>query len=211
MSQLKLYGRINSVNVLKVVFLLDELEIPFESIPAGGEHGILNEPFFLKLNPFGKVPTIHDVENDYALWESSAILRYLALSRAPAGSSLYPDDPKIRGNIEKWLDFQLGVLVQPITTVFWTYVRLPEEKRDYAAAAKAQEEAEKIWAVVDAEIGDKGYLVTEELTLADVAFAPFVHRWLNLPIERKVWKNVERWYGNLKGHKGAKRVFGPLV
>ncbi len=73
---LKVWGRRNSFNVQKVLWLIGELGLAHEHIPAGGDFGRLDEPSFRALNPHGRVPVIED--GDLAVWESHAILRYLA-------------------------------------------------------------------------------------------------------------------------------------
>lgn len=73
---LKIWGRHNSFNVQKVMWLIGELAIPHEHIPAGGNFGGLDAPEFKAMNPHGRIPVIKD--NETVVWESHAILRYLA-------------------------------------------------------------------------------------------------------------------------------------
>ena len=73
---LKLWGRVNSINVQKVLWTLNELQVPYERVDAGMAFGIVNEPFYKKMNPNSRVPTIDD--DGFILWESNAIVRYLA-------------------------------------------------------------------------------------------------------------------------------------
>lgn len=201
---LKIWGRTTSSNVMKVLWLCEELGIPYERVDAGGEFGKTTEPFYLAMNPNSRVPTIED--GDYSLWESNSILRYLVATRAP-GSKLHPTDPKQRGDVERWMDWQLASLSGPMTPLFFTYVRIPEAKRDYAAANKARDEAASLWRMVDARIGAKNYVAADHLTLADITLAPYIHRWFAMPIERPSMPSLERWYATIKGHTGcAKHV-----
>ncbi|MEM8704087.1 MAG: glutathione S-transferase N-terminal domain-containing protein, partial [Pseudomonadota bacterium] len=73
---LKVWGRRNSSNVQKVMWLIGELGLAHEHIPAGGSFGLTDTPEFLAMNPHGRVPVIDD--NGTVIWESQAILRYLA-------------------------------------------------------------------------------------------------------------------------------------
>ncbi|TCS17404.1 glutathione S-transferase N-terminal domain-containing protein [Caulobacter sp. BK020] len=73
---LKLWGRRSSANVQKVLWLIGELDLPHDLIPAGGGFGGLDDPAFRAMNPHGKVPVIAD--GAVVVWESHAILRYLA-------------------------------------------------------------------------------------------------------------------------------------
>ncbi len=77
----KLWGRKNSSNVMKVIWLLEELQLPYERIDVGGPFGRTHDPDYLAMNPNSVVPTLEE-ENGFTLWESNAILRYLASSHA---------------------------------------------------------------------------------------------------------------------------------
>jgi glutathione S-transferase len=205
---LKIWGRTSSSNVMKVLWLCEELGIPYVREDAGGEFGKTTEPFYLAMNPNSRVPTIED--DGYSLWESNSILRYLVATRAP-GHAIHPTDAKQRGNVERWMDWQLASLNGPVGTIFLGLVRTPEAKRDHSAIAKARDEAESLWRTVDAQIGAKKYLAADHLTLADIVLAPYVHRWFQLPIQRAALANLARWYETLRDHAGcAKHVFVPM-
>jgi glutathione S-transferase len=207
---LRIWGRANSSNVMKVLWACEELGIPFERIDAGGAFGRTREPEYLAKNPNGLVPTIEEPDG-FALWESNAILRHLARGRA-AGNPLYPADPRVAADCDRWMDWQLGTLNPPMTTVFFTYVRIPEEKRDYPATAKARDAAEALWAMLEPRLAKQPYLCGEALTLADIALGIYVHRWFALPIERRPMPGLQAWYGRLKTRPGyAKHCAGPLT
>ncbi len=84
---LKVYGRRSSFNVQKVLWLVGELGLAHEHIPAGGDFGGLDAPSFLAINPQGHVPVIDD--DGFTVWESHAILRYLAARYSPG--KLWPE------------------------------------------------------------------------------------------------------------------------
>ena len=91
---LKVWGRRSSFNVQKVMWLVGELGLEHEHIDAGGSFGGLDAPDFLAMNPHGRVPVIRD--GDATVWESHAILRYLA-ARHGAGR-FWSDDPAARAS-----------------------------------------------------------------------------------------------------------------
>src|SRR5262249_49448181 len=105
-----------------------------EPIPAGGGFGRLNEPTFRALNPHGRVPVIED--GDLAVWESHAILRYLAARYDR--SRLWSADPAERARVDAWMDWSQATL-QPdfLMGVFWGYYRTPESQRDWPAIRKS--------------------------------------------------------------------------
>lgn len=86
---LKIWGRTSSSNVMKLLWLCEELSIPYERVDAGGAFGVTKEPFYLAMNPNARVPTIEDGEG-FSLWESNTICRYLANDRARATPSTPP-------------------------------------------------------------------------------------------------------------------------
>lgn len=206
---LKIYGRLTSGNVHKVMWLVEELSIPHERVDAGGSFGLVSTPDYIKMNPNSKVPTIDD--DGYYLWESNTICRYLASTRAP-NHPIYPADPKLRAHVDMWMDWFLASLNPHITVLFWTYVRTPEDKRDMVAAEKARKDAEPLIRILDAQIGSNDFILGKDLTIADIVIGCFIHRWFNVPIERIKVENVERWYGKLSERPGyQKYVLGPLV
>ncbi len=86
----KLWGRKNSSNVMKVIWLLEELRLPYERIDVGGPFGRTRDPDYLAMNPNSVVPTLEEA-NGFTLWESNVILRYLASAHA-GGAAIWPDD-----------------------------------------------------------------------------------------------------------------------
>ena len=207
---LKIWGRISSSNVMKVVWLCEELGIPFTREDVGGEFGRTRDAFYLAMNPNSRVPTIEEADG-YSLWESNSILRYLCNNRAPQ-SPLYPSAPQARADVERWMDWQLASLNGPMTPLFWTFVRTPAEKRDLAAAARAREEAQTLWAIVDRQLAGKAY-IAGAFSLADIAIGIYLHRWFALPIERGELVNLPAWYDRLRADHPAfdRLVTPPLV
>src|SRR5687768_9505348 len=110
---LRIWGRANSSNVMKVLWLCDELGIAYERIDAGGAFGRTNEPDYLAKNPNALVPTIEEPDG-FVLWESNAILRYLARSRAP-GNPIYPSEPRVAADCDRWMDWQVSAINPPMT------------------------------------------------------------------------------------------------
>ncbi len=192
---LRLWGRTSSSNVMKVLWLCEELGLPHERIDAGGEYGRTTEPGYLAMNPNAKVPVIEEPDG-FSLWESNSILRYLVAAHSP-GSPLHPAAPRARADVERWMDWQLASLNGPMTTIFFTYVRTPEAERDYPATARARDAAEALWAMVDRQLERRDY-VAGGFSLADIALGPYLHRWFALPVARAPMPRLEAWYARLR-------------
>ena len=200
---IKIWGRPNSVNVQKVLWCCDELVLPFERIDAGGQFGRLDEPSYLVMNPNGKIPTL--VDGNFVLWESNAILRYLAMEYGPS-SLLYPADPKVRASIERWLDWSIGTLAPAERPLFLALVRTPPEKRDPAKIEADVQSVAALWTLLDHHLQGRFFLENERFSLADIVLGAFARRWFGLEgIERPALPNLERWYQRLAQRQGFRK------
>ncbi|HEX6996908.1 MAG TPA: glutathione S-transferase family protein [Gammaproteobacteria bacterium] len=191
---LTIYGRTNSINVQKVLWCLGELGLPYERVDAGLEHGKNHEPWYLALNPNGRVPLL--VDGAFSLWESNTIVRYLAGKHDPGG--LYPSSPEERAHAERWMDWQLSTLAGPLTTVFWNLVRLPAAQRDAAAVTAAAAKLAEAFARLDRHLAERPYVAGDRLTVGDIPVGAAAHRWLALDgIDRPPLPSLERWHERL--------------
>ena len=125
---LKIWGRITSINVRKVVFAAQELGVAFERLDAGLSFGIVRTPEYLARNPNGLVPLVED--DQVVLWESNVIVRYLCARHAP--DALYPLALPARFDAERWMDWQQTTLNPAGRTAFMQWIRTPAERRDAA-------------------------------------------------------------------------------
>ena len=190
---LTVWGRINSINVQKVLWTLDELGVPFRRIDAGMKFGVNDTPDYKAMNPTGLVPTIDD--DGFVLWESNAIVRYLAAKHAPG--TQYPEDLAARFSAERWMDWQATPFNNAISPLFVGLIRTPPEKRDPAALDVAREKCEACLAVLDARLADRPFLNGDTFTIADIPAAAGVNRWYLLPVARSPRPNAVRWLAAL--------------
>jgi glutathione S-transferase len=192
---LGLWGRRSSFNVQKVMWLIGELGLAHEHIDAGGRFGGLDTPDFLAMNPHGRIPVIRD--GDVIVWESHAILRYLA-ARHGAGR-FWSDDPVVRAQVDGWMDWSHTAL-QPdfLVGVFWGFYRMPEDKRNWPAINAALARCANDFAKLDRLLEGRTFLLGEALTLADITAGTSLYRYFELEIERPSLPQVERWYRTLR-------------
>jgi glutathione S-transferase len=192
---IKLWGRTNSSNVMKVIWLLEELGLKYERTDAGGQFGRTGTPEYRAMNPLGLVPSIED--GSFHLFESNAILRYICNAHAPT-SALYPQAPQARATVESWMEFQQTALNRPQGVVFLGLARTPPEKRDNAAIEAGAKEAAQMWGILDARLARHPYVAGDALTLADMTFGPHIHRWFALPVPgRPDQPHLRAWYERL--------------
>lgn len=187
-----LWGRANSSNVMKVIWLLEELGLPYERRDVGGPFGGTDTPEYRAMNPTGLVPTLQ--EDDFTLWESNAILRYLCNANPSVSRPFWPAEPRACARIDHWMDFQQTGMNRPQSTVFLGYIRTPPEKRDMHAINAAVKEAGRAWSILDAALAKTPYVAGESFTLADIPWGVHVHRWFALPIERPDTPHLKAWY-----------------
>lgn len=190
---LRILGRPNSINVQKVMWTANELNLTFEHEVAGMAHGKVNDPWYRAMNPNGLVPTIDD--DGVVLWESNVIVRYLAAKHAPG--AMIPEDLAGRAEAEMWMDWQQTAVHPNMTPVFWNLVRTPEPERNMAAVAAGAEKVRAALGVLDARLADRAYLMGDNLTVADIPIGCVAYRWFSLPVEHGDVPNVRAWYERL--------------
>jgi glutathione S-transferase len=191
---LKIYGRLNSINVQKVMWLVGELGLAHEHIPRGGSFGGLDTPEFRAMNPAGRVPVIDDA--GVVVWESHAILRYLAARYG--GERFYRSDPGARASVDVWLEWTQSRL-QPdfINGVFWALYRTPEAQRNEAVIRQGLAASASNFELLDRRLSERPYLAGDELSLADIPAGAQLYRYFALEIERPHIPHVEAWYARL--------------
>jgi glutathione S-transferase len=191
---LKLWGRINSTNVKKVLWCLEELGVPFTRIDAGGAFGVVGEADYVAMNPNRLVPCLEDGE--LVLWESNAIVRYLAAQYGEG--SLWNADPRQRAEADKWMDWVTSSLAAPFRPVFWNIVRTAPEKRDMAAVQAALKECGNLLAMADQTLAEQPYLSGESFGIGDIPLGCFAYAWFEMPIKRPEQLHLRDWYQRLQ-------------
>jgi glutathione S-transferase len=191
---LKVWGRRSSANVQKVMWLVGELQIAHEHVPAGGPYGVVNEPSFRAMNPNGLVPVIED--DGLIMWESNAILRYLAATYGK--DKLWSADARERAPVDQWIDWA-GTTFQPeMIGLFVSYWRTPENQRNLNVIRNFQQRSEKSLRMLDVELGKRAYIAGETFTLADVASGVHLYRYYTMGTAFPKLSNVEAWYKRLE-------------
>jgi glutathione S-transferase len=199
---LKIWGRISSLNVRKVVLAARWMDIPFERVDAGQQHGVVKTPEYLAKNPNARVPLVED--GDFVLWESNVIVRYLCAKHSPG--NLYPLALNERFDAERWMDWQQTTLKAPARNAFLQLVRTPPDQRNAELIAKSAAAAEALMALLDAHLSRRSFMAGERFTMADIPIACDVQRWRGLPTERAVRPHLDRWYHGILGQPASRGV-----
>ena len=191
---LRVWGRRSSANVQKVMWLVGELQLPHEHVPAGGPYGVVDEQHFRAMNPNGLVPVIAD--DSLIMWESNAILRYLAATYGK--DKFWSDDPKKRAPIEQWIEWG-GTTFQPnMIGLFVNHWRTPDHQRNPNAIRNFQQRADNNLRLLEAELGNRGYIAGDNFTLADIASGTHLYRYYTMGTAFPKLPNVEAWYKRLQ-------------
>jgi len=199
---LKIWGRNNSVNVQKVLWCCEEMQIQYQRLDAGGSFGVINTPQYRALNPNGLVPTTED--GPFVLWESNTIVRYLAAKHS--AGKLWPEDLKVRAEGDKWMDWQISMFWPSFRPLFWNLVRTPVDQRDEKAIEESRLKTGEILEYLDTHLKNRMYIAGEDLTMGDIPMGCAIWRWMALPIERPVLANLQRWFDTLRERPAYKSV-----
>jgi glutathione S-transferase len=191
---LKLWDRATSANVQKPMWALAEIGLAHERVDAGGAFGGLDAPEFAVMNPNQLIPVLAD--GDLVLWESEAIVRYLASTYGRG--SLGPVDPKAAALADQWMMFSATTLQPEIIGVCFTQlVRTPSATRNMAAVDAAAAKAGEKLRILDRQLSGRPFLLGDALTMADISAGTLMYRYFTLPIARPKLANVEAWYAGL--------------
>lgn len=190
---LKIWGRIDSSNVQKVLWCCAELGLEFERVDLGGKFGGNQEKSYLDMNPNGLVPTIRD--GDFVLWESNSIMRYL-VDKYGQGK-LLASSPEGRANANRWMDWQLSTFNRMVVPLFRGLIRTPPETRDANTIREALQKTSDAWRIVDDQLQRTPYLAGDHFTIGDIPLGVWAYRWFNLPVARPEWVHLHGWYSRL--------------
>lgn len=206
---LSLLGRSNSSNVMKVIWLMEELGLPYERTDIGGPFGGTATPGYRALNPNGVVPTL--IDDGFSLWESNAILRYLASIHAPH-DPVWPHDPHARALVDQWMDWQQTTLNRPHSTVFQGLVRIAPDKRDMGAIQAAADDLRHHYGLLNEILASRLFIASPAFSLADMAIGVHAHRWFSFDLMRPGHPHLRAWYERLLSRPAyARHVAVPMT
>ncbi|QGP78412.1 glutathione S-transferase family protein [Sphingobium sp. CAP-1] len=201
---LTIWGRLNSHNVKKVAWFADEIGLPYVRHDVGGRFGM--DAAYLAKNPNALIPTIEDGE--VMLWESNAILRYLAARYAPA---MWHADPAERAQGDKWMDWQFA-FADAQRDAFLQLVRIAPEQRNEQLIAKSADATGRAMQILDRTLAARPWLSGVAFGVADVPMGVYAHTYFTIDMARPDLPHVRAWYGRLRERPAyARSVMIPLT
>jgi glutathione S-transferase len=199
---LRVLGRATSGNVQKVLFMLEELGVPYLREDYGRQFNNTQDKAYLDLNPNGKVPTV--VDGDAVIWESNTILRYIANKHQ--ATALYPVDPVARSQVERWMDWQLASLNGPYLGIF-KEAKKPAAERAASWDADARELGTQL-EILDRGAAGRPFLAGAAFSLADICLAPIVHRCLDFPVDLPGLAGLRGWRDKIVARPAFRKAVG---
>lgn len=193
---MKLYGFPPSPNTRKVQAVAAHLGVPLELQLIDLTKGQSRTPEFLAVNPCGRTPVL--VDGDFTLWESNAIMQYIA-GKQP--NTLWPEGTRARADIARWQFWQMAHWQEGCAGFLWENLvkkLLGMGESDAAALAKAETAFHRDAAVLDAHLGRNEFLATGALTLADFAVGSYLHYAAAAKLPWEGYKNIRTWYARIE-------------
>lgn len=189
----------SSPNGFKATIALEEMVLPYRLHHVSIDKGEHRHPDFLKLNPHGRIPVIVDHETGITVFESSAILLYLADKTC----RLLPTEPKARWEAMKWLQFHASsmgpILGQRVHFEMFADVKIP------AAINRYQRLTEDAFAVLDKRLEDSTWLAGDEYSVADIATFGWTHIAVICGFTFDHHQNLARWHEEVSRRPAVQR------
>ena len=177
-------------NGRKVSIMLEEIGIPYNVFSINIAKDEQFQPHFLKISPNNRIPAIIDKDNnDYSLFESGAILMYLA---EKSGKLLnFSDKDEYYRTIE-WLMWQMGG-VGPMFGQVHHFVKYNKGKSEYSEL-RYSKEAKRLYGVMDKILEQNQYIAGKSYSISDISIWPWTARFDWQEIDLNEFPNVTRWY-----------------
>jgi glutathione S-transferase len=191
---LRLLGRNTSGNVQKVIFLLEELGTPYTREDYGRQFNNTTTPEYKAMNPNSKVPTL--VDGTTVIWESNAILRYLAATYGK--DKFWFADAKARAPIDQWEEWAATTFQPNMIGLFVSHWRTPENQRNPNVIRNFLQRSEKDLRLLDAELAKRPYIAGDAFSLADIAAGTHLYRYYTMGTPYPSLPNIEAWYKRLQ-------------
>ncbi len=200
---LRIYGRANSINVRKVLWICDEVGEKFEREDWGRGFRPTSEAGFQKVSMFGVVPVVDD--NGFILRESNTIVRYLATKHGR--NDLYPTDLKQRALAEQWMDWAATDIYMAIRPVFLgLQVKMAPFKDDADGIQAGIKEWSRQMGLLETHLAAHGpYVTGKSFTIGDISVGLIANRWFGIPFDKPKLPAVAAYYEQLSERPAYRR------
>ncbi|MBN3838728.1 MULTISPECIES: glutathione binding-like protein [Burkholderia] len=183
----------------KVAIYLEEAGLAHDRVHVNLSAGEQRSATFLAINPNGKIPAIVDHDIGLTVFESGAILSYLA---AKTGF-LHPDTLAERTAVQQWLHFQIGG-IGPMLGQLWWFLHASKTV-NAEALERYRNEARRLYGVVNGRLAESAYLASSRYSIADIAAFPWLRAAAELGIDLADYPHVERWLAGIEAREAVQR------
>ncbi len=187
-------------NGRKVSIALEELGLPYKAHPIDISKDEQFAPAFLKISPNNRIPAIVDNDNGMSVFETGAILIYLA----DKTGKLMPKDGEQRYRVIEWLMWQMGG-VGPMLGQVHHFVKYNKGKAPYAEE-RYSKEAQRLYGVLDRRLEGREF-IADDYSIADIATWPWISRFEWQEIDLNKFPNVKRWYTAIASRPAVQRGY----
>jgi glutathione S-transferase len=202
---LTILGKAASINVRKVLWTCDELDLPFKREDWGAGFQPTSDPAFVAHNPNAMVPVL--VDGDFVLWESNAICRYLA--RQYGARALLPPFAQQAAVVEQWMDWQATEFNNAWRYAFMALVRRSPAHQDRAQIDASVASWNRHVGILEQHLAQgSAYVAGDSFTLADIVIGLTLGRWMLAPIARPAFSAVDGYCARLAGRAGFRNYAG---
>ncbi len=192
---LQVWGRANSINVQKVMWIVGELGLEHVRHEAGGKAGGLDTPEFGALNPHRTIPVIDD--DGVVVWDSGAIIRYLAATYGAGG--LWPEDPAARAATDQWAEWTHTRLQPVFLRVFQAIARTPSQKQNVQAVMAMVQRMGSAYQRLDSHLEGRSFIAGDQFTMGDIPAGATLYRLYAMEIPgRPALPHLEAWHKRLR-------------
>jgi glutathione S-transferase len=194
---MKLYYHPASPNGRRAILTLRQLGLEAEEIVVDFARGDLTTPEYSKLNPNQKIPTL--VDGDFVLWESNAIMQYLASKKPETG--LLPRDERGRADVARWQCWNMNHFAPAVGTFNWENLlkqMFGAGPADAAKIAQAEKELPRFAKILDAQLSAHSYLTGDQLTVADLSLASTLMYRIPARVPLEPYPQVRRWIESIE-------------
>lgn len=188
-------------NGRKPLILLEELGVEYKltKVPLDGTQ---KEPWFLEINPNGRIPAVVDHDEEITVFESGAIMIYLA----EKFGKFLPESGADRAVTLSWLMFQMGG-IGPMFGQFFHFKHSAPEQLPYAIE-RYQKESQRLYGVMELSLKDNPYLAGEQYTIADMITYPWVSRPQSFELDEATHPGVMGWIERVGEREAVQKAMG---
>ena len=189
----------NTPNGKKISIMLEEIEFDYKVIKVDLDKGEQFNKEFKKISPFGKIPVIVDHKNNQTIFESGAILIYLA----EKSGKLYNNDKRLQ--INQWLMAQMGYIGPMLGQHHQFHYYNPGKSK--FGEERYFKISKRIYQELDERLAVSKFLSGDEYTIADIATFPWIarHEWHDIGLSN--FKNLTRWYNEIASRDAVIKGF----